>query len=355
MVMCKRPEDAEQARISAQIDRQLRRDANNEIGNQKLILLGTGECGKSTVLKQMNILHKDGFSETQLALMAGAVYSNLVSGMANLLRARETFMYPLSDSDADMDARRIMALAESGKEHEPFTNAVYMALKNLWQQPNIQRTYQRRAEFQLGDSFEYFMLHLDRINDPEFKPTPEDALRIRVPTTGVVQVHFKIKGCLFRVFDVGGQRSERRKWIHHFDDVNAIIFITAISEFDQTLMEDGKTNRLVESMDLFAQICNSKWFVTAAIILFLNKKDLFEKKIKSVPISYLFKEYKGENEYAPSIEHIRYQFEKRNEHPQTKKIYPHETCATDTNQVQLVIDSVIDMVIAKNLRGTGME
>ena len=36
-----------------------------------------------------------------------------------------------------------------------------------------------------------------------------------------------------RMLDVGGQRSERRKWIHCFDDVKAIIFLTAINEYDQ--------------------------------------------------------------------------------------------------------------------------
>lgn len=45
----------------------------------------------------------------------------------------------------------------------------------------------------------------------------------------------------FRVFDVGGQRSERRKWIHCFDNVESIIFITAISEYDQVLFEDETT------------------------------------------------------------------------------------------------------------------
>lgn len=43
------------------------------------------------------------------------------------------------------------------------------------------------------------------------------------------------------MFDVSGQRSQRRKWIHIFDDVNAIIFVAAISEYDQYLREDNRT------------------------------------------------------------------------------------------------------------------
>ena len=40
------------------------------------------------------------------------------------------------------------------------------------------------------------------------------------------------------MFDVGGQRSERRKWIHCFESVTSIIFCTALSEYDQVLLEE---------------------------------------------------------------------------------------------------------------------
>ena len=81
-----------------------------------------------------------------------------------------------------------------------------------------------------------------------------------------------------RRFDVGGQRNERRKWIHCFDNVNAVVFVASLSEFDQMLYEDETKNRLDEALELFGKISNSKWFAETAIILFLNKKDLFEKK-----------------------------------------------------------------------------
>lgn len=43
------------------------------------------------------------------------------------------------------------------------------------------------------------------------------------------------------MIDVGGQRSERKKWIHCFENVNAILFITAMSEFNMVLEEDNET------------------------------------------------------------------------------------------------------------------
>ena len=74
------------------------------------------------------------------------------------------------------------------------------------------------------------------------------------------------------MFDVGGQRNERRKWIHAFDNVQAVVFVAALSEYDQVLFEDETQNRMEEALQLFDQIVNSKWFKTTAMILFLNKK-----------------------------------------------------------------------------------
>ena len=90
-----------------------------------------------------------------------------------------------------------------------------------------------------------------------------------------------------------GQRSERRKWMHCFQEVTAVIFCVAMSEYDQKLYEDETTNRMHEALKLFKDICNTKWFAETAIILFLNKKDLFEKKIKKVPLKTCFPDYSG--------------------------------------------------------------
>ncbi|EPB78420.1 g-protein alpha subunit, partial [Ancylostoma ceylanicum] len=93
-----------------------------------------------------------------------------------------------------------------------------------------------------------FLSSIDRIAAKDYKPTEHDILLSRIKTTGIVEVKFQMKNVDFRdsntfcrVFDVGGQRSERKKWIHCFEDVNAIIFIAAISEYDQVLFEDETT------------------------------------------------------------------------------------------------------------------
>ena len=79
---------------------------------------------------------------------------------------------------------------------------------------------------------------IDNISRPDYIPTDQDVLRSRVKTTGITETTFLIGELTYRMFDVGGQRSERKKWIHCFENVTAIVFLVAISEYDQLLLED---------------------------------------------------------------------------------------------------------------------
>ena len=112
--------------------------------------------------------------------------------------------------------------------------------------------------------------------------------------------------------DVGGQRSERRKWIHCFENVTSIIFLVALSEYDQILFESDNEvrnttsdpeiiltstyfqNRMEESKALFKTIITYPWFQHSSVILFLNKKDLLEDKIMYSHLQDYFPEYDGE-------------------------------------------------------------
>jgi guanine nucleotide-binding protein G(o) subunit alpha len=116
---------------------------------------------------------------------------------------------------------------------EPFTPELFAALKRLWADSGVQICFERGNEYQINDSAKYFLDKMDEVNKPGFNPSDQDILRTRVRTTGIIEINFTLKGMNFRVFDVGGQRSERKKWIHCFEDVTAIIFIVALSEYDQ--------------------------------------------------------------------------------------------------------------------------
>lgn len=184
-------------------------------------------------------------------------------------------------------------------------------------------------------------------------------LRSRVKTTGITETTFIIGDLTYRMFDVGGQRSERKKWIHCFENVTTILFLVAISEYDQLLFEDETVNRMQEALTLFDSICNSRWFVKTSIILFLNKIDRFKEKLPVSPMKNYFPDYEGTRirssamtdpeynrltseggpDYAAACDYILNRFVSLNQH-ETKQIYTHFTCATDTMQIRFVMAAV---------------
>ncbi|KAL3072521.1 hypothetical protein niasHS_017495 [Heterodera schachtii] len=325
MGLCQSEEEKKQVKMSKQIDKRIRETQENEDKTIKLLLLGAGECGKSTLMKQMRILHSDGFSEEELLQQRSVVYSNTVHAMEELLRGMNMYKIGFTEPKGTECARVVMETIRNGEESEPFSDELAAAMKRLWADPALNTaTYSRRLEFHLHDSAKHFLDSLDRISNPSYRPSQQDILLTRIKTTGIVEIQFLIKGVPFRVFDVGGQRSERKKWIHCFEDVNSVIFVAAISEYDQVLFEDETTNRMIESMRLFESICNSRWFINTSIILFMNKKDLFAEKIKFISIRTCFKEYDGPQTYDDSIAYIRSKYEALNANLR-KTIYVHQT------------------------------
>lgn len=338
---------------SKAIDKDLRADGEKAAREVKLLLLGAGESGKSTIVKQMKIIHEKGYTQEECLQYKPVVYSNAIQSMIAIIRAMGQLKVDFGHPDRSDDAKQFFSLAGNADEGD-LSGDLAAIMKRLWKDSGVQHCVGRSREYQLNDSAEYYLNALDRISMPNYIPTEQDVLRTRVKTTGIVETHFTFKDLHFKMFDVGGQRSERKKWIHCFEGVTAIIFIVAMSEYDLTLAEDQEMNRMMESMKLFDSICNNKWFTDTSIILFLNKKDLFEEKIKKSELKVCFPEYTGSNTYEEAAAYIQLQFENLNKKRDTKEIYTHFTCATDTNNVQFVFDAVTDVIIKNNLKDCGL-
>ncbi|XP_019957723.1 guanine nucleotide binding protein (G protein), alpha activating activity polypeptide O, a isoform X1 [Paralichthys olivaceus] len=338
---------------SKAIEKNLKEDGLTAAKDVKLLLLGAGESGKSTIVKQMKIIHEDGFSGDDVKQYKPVVYSNTIQSLAAIVRAMDTLGLEYGDKERKADAKMVCDVVSRMEDTEPYSAELLSAMMRLWSDSGIQECFSRAREYQLNDSAQYYLDSLDRIGATDYQPTEQDILRTRVKTTGIVETHFTFKNLHFRLFDVGGQRSERKKWIHCFEDVTAIIFCVALSGYDQVLHEDETTNRMHESLKLFDSICNNKWFNDTSIILFLNKKDIFENKITKSPLSICFPEYTGPDTYLEGIAHIKSQYESKNKST-NKEVYSQVTCATDTNNIQFVFDAVTDVIIANNLRGCGL-
>ncbi|CAB4069652.1 GNAI [Lepeophtheirus salmonis] len=338
---------------SKKIDQELKRDGEKASKEVKLLLLGAGESGKSTIVKQMRIIHESGYSSEDCLQYKRVVYSNTVQSLLAIISAMSKLRIDFHDRLRLEDARQFFEMAAQNAEVE-ITFEVGQLMKRLWHDRGLQTCFLRSNEYQLNDSAAYYLNALDRISAPHYVPTQQDVLRTRIKTTGIIETQFTFKGLHFKMFDVGGQRSERKKWIHCFEGVTAIIFCVALSGYDLVLAEDDEMNRMMESMKLFDSICNNKWFVDTSIILFLNKKDLFEEKIRNSPLKYCFPEYDGPNEYGECAAYIKSKFENLNKLQDKKDVYTHLTCATDTQNIQFVFDAVTDVIIKNNLQACGL-
>uniref|UniRef100_A0A0M3ICH2 Guanine nucleotide-binding protein G(O) subunit alpha n=1 Tax=Ascaris lumbricoides TaxID=6252 RepID=A0A0M3ICH2_ASCLU len=239
-----------------------------------------------------------------------------------------------------------------------------------------------------------------------------------------------VNNAIHRMVDVGGQRSERRKWIHCFDNVNMVLFVVAMSEFDQgdpedetqvcnsselenTVLRPSKLerllstmtrrifvptqqfleNRMIQSQQIFKTIVQSDYFKNASIVLFLNKFDIFQEKIKYTSLKKCWPEYNGSLQKRPklliscskfftlmqsaiftdclinepvesttvvtgddSVEDCTKFLQKQFQRcvPNRQKYFAFVTTATDTNNIDLVFGSAVAHIVNQNLKATGL-
>jgi guanine nucleotide-binding protein subunit alpha len=90
--------------------------------------------------------------------------------------------------------------------------------------------------------------HVDRLFRPNYMPSSQDILYAKSRTIGIVETVFELENHTYRMIDVGGQRSERRKWIKAFDGVGAVLFVAAISAYDVFVPEDPSQVRPLDPM-----------------------------------------------------------------------------------------------------------
>jgi len=339
----------EEKKNSRRIDGQIKSGQKRFDAEIKLLLLGAGESGKSTLAKQMKIIHLKGFSDVERLGYRTTIVNNIVFSMKTLVKeckARNNLS--LQNKVA---AERVSMLSDITKT---LTKDIAKDVKDLWEDPAIQQTFNNATMFYIMDNIKYYFDDIDRISADGYVPNEEDILKSRATTSGIYETEFDIQEAHFRMIDVGGQRTERKKWIHCFEGVTAVLFCVSMSEYDQYLLEDEETMRMHESLTLFGEVCQSPWFVDTAMILFLNKDDLFREKILRVPLTVCFPEYTGGNEYAPAVKYIQEKFVGMVDENLNKAIYPHFTCATNTQNITVVFQAVRDIVLRTQLVRNGM-
>jgi len=332
---------------NSEIERQLNEDRKKIKSEVKILLLGPGESGKSTIFKQMKIIQDNGgYSREELLEYKYIIFANCISQMKCLVDAGVKLGIDVANVANKNALQRMLAVPAGG---DAWSIPVATDIRTLWGDKGIRDIYALRDKhFQLNDCAAYFFDNIDRFMGDNFIPTQDDVLRARVRTTGIQEAEFKFEELEFRMLDVGGQRSERRKWIHCFDSVTAVMFCVALSEYDQVLREDASQNRMKESLLLFDEVSNSHWFKNTSFILFLNKTDLFKEKIARVDLTACWPNYTGGCNFENASTFIKQKFLDQNKSQHS--IYTHFTCAISTENIEFVFRCVRETVLNQTLQ-----
>jgi len=198
---------------------------------------------------------------------------------------------------------------------------------------------------------------LERVTAARYIPTDDDILRARLKTLGVSEHRFKIStsGAIreWKIFDVGGHRSQRAAWAPFFDDMDAIIFLAPISCFDQVLEEDNRVNRLEDSYKLWTMIVSNPLLKHTNLILFLNKIDILRTKLASgIKLRDHVVSYGNRpNDVDSTTSYFKRKFAGilNERSPISRIFYCHFTTVIDTKSTKYILTNLKDMLMRQNL------
>jgi GTPase SAR1 family protein len=254
-----------------------------------IVLLGPGEVGKSTIFKRLK-LKNNSLVSTEYSLYQAVASSNILHGMKNLFPQLLKEKWNPKDQVFVQD---IMDLDDANIQI--FSNTLLSnfkdQIKDLFQNDEtFQNALMNHHKYRLYEGFPYYIEHLDQVIDNEIenrgKIADEMILRGTSKTTGIVHFVTNHNGTPITIFDTGGQRNERKKWIHATEIADAFIFVGALSQFNELCYEDDKTNKLHECLELAEVVSKSN--STIPMYLFLNKQDAFIEELKKDLISIAF-------------------------------------------------------------------
>ncbi|KAJ6233009.1 g protein alpha i subunit [Anaeramoeba flamelloides] len=327
------------------INKEIKKDRKEKEKEISFLLLGTGESGKSTFVKQMQILYYDGFDEETQNHYRNAIRSQLRANTGLLIEVVDTLEIKLKKK-TKLNVEKFIRLNEFQNEDMFITEELADCIESVWKDKSIKKAFDERYDFQIPDSASWFFDKTSEIASENYIPTDQDILSCRIPTTGINQIQFKVKEHNWNIIDVGGQRNERKKWLHQFEECTILLYLVAMNEYNQTLYEKEGINRLHESLNLFKKISNMVFFRHTNCVILFNKMDLFEEKIKKYDLKKCFDDYHDGNDLDCAKEFIKNKFYQVAKN-KNRQIFIHFMCAIQTENIKVIIRAVQTSIITK--------
>lgn len=347
-----------------EIDKQIRADKLKRSECIQILACGTGDSGKTTLIRQMKIIHLGGYTVTERREFMPFIIRNIAKYTHALL---EKIVEKILDNTLSIkgleyletpeECKRMLQIFENMQEiyysdSPAILGSVLRELLNKSEFWMLLNEY--RSELNIPDGFECLLQQFGAISEKGHVPTNQEILSTKLVTRGLWEIKFEAKGTPFLMYDVGGQKVERKNWCSLYDDAVCVIYIVAISGYDQFLEEgDGETNRLLDSIENFRVIRTEPKLKNKPLILFLNKVDIFEEKIKTRPLTVCFPEC-PEHIACDSAKAKEYIKEKLWAGEQPLMSFTRYTCARDTKYIETVFDGVREFCLNRDLIAAGL-
>lgn len=286
----------------------------------RAMLVGPGGSGKTAMFR--NLLYQPGrnFYDAELRTFKETVRENILAGLTQLFelnemlveRNREKFSRLEFDQSVLREVQECrQRLRDRLNYQDPYnppdilTSQFAALVHTIWtKDPNgtLQKTlldaqrHQATGNELLSDPLRYFLNDIERIGDRMYKPTLEDCLRCRIRTNGIVQQEVVVQSQSrpITLYDAGGQRHERPKWIHILNWVDLVFFCVSLSGWSERLFEDNSQSRLEEAVKLFQKLCQSHLLSHATVVLVFTKRDVLPDRLKRDDFTESYPAFKGD-------------------------------------------------------------
>ncbi|KAI8904769.1 guanine nucleotide binding protein, alpha subunit [Gorgonomyces haynaldii] len=336
------PPVAEQVRRESTVDRRLSRKKSDQIDRQIkedakkldpenhiwMLLLGPGDAGKTTILKQMKILHGGGFTQQDREQALLDIHSSIVRNTRYLI-------YELDKDEKQSELDLIRQELTQHQDGSRLSHSLGSTISILYKEklaPFIENLSMEDTAYQ-------FLQNADKFTG-DYLPSDDDILRCRKKTEHIADTVFQIEDKMWHMVDVAGQVDKRSRWATYFDkNVNAFIYVLSAASFCQSMEEDKSTNRLVDAIGLFTSLIKNPAFKVNSCVLFFNKIDLLEERLSKHKIADYVPRYEGDNTKQAYLKWLAKIF---TEMASERKLslYTFNTNATDKLLMKKVVSSV---------------